>query len=134
MKGKKKNKKGLSLILKKRISSFRNAFSGIALLFKYEYNARIHLAVLILVLVFGFLLKISAAEWLVIVFAAGLVFASECFNTALEYLADEVSPRYSKKIKKAKDVAAAGVLVAAAVSVIAGILIFLPRIIRLFTS
>jgi diacylglycerol kinase len=134
MKGKKKNKEGLRSVLGKRIKSFRSAFSGVVLLLKFEYNARIHLAVFILVLIVGFLLKISAAEWLVIVFAAGLVFASECFNTALEYLADEVSPRYSKKIKKAKDVAAAGVLISAAVSVIVGIIVFLPRIIRLLTS
>ena len=134
MKRKKKNKENLRFILKRRIRSFRNAFSGIVLLLKFEYNARIHLAVFILVLIVGLLLKISAAEWLAVVFAAGLVFASECFNTALEYLADEISPAYSKKIRKAKDVAAAGVLISAAVSIIVGIIVFLPRIIRLLTS
>jgi diacylglycerol kinase (ATP) len=117
-----------------RLKSFRDAFSGFASLIRNEHNARIHLFILIIVLVAGILLRISSSEWIAIAFAAGLVFISECFNTAVEYLSDVVSPGHNEKIKKAKDVAAAGVLISAIVSIIIGLIIFLPEIIRLFQS
>ena len=120
--------------LKKRAESFKNAFSGLGILFRFEYNARIHLAALVLVILAGILLGISAAEWLFIAFAAGMVLMAECFNSALEHLSDEVSPGYSKRIKRAKDVAAAGVLISAIVALTVGIIIFLPRILSLFSK
>ena len=131
-KKKKSGRKRLKSYFNRRAKSFHNAFSGLGILFKYEPNAWIHLTVLSAVIIAGILFRISPAEWLVILFAAGLVFTAECINSAIEHLSDEVSSHYSKKIKRAKDVAAAGVLVAAIVSVIAGIIVFLPRIIRLF--
>ena len=79
----------------------------------------------------GILFKISAADWLAIVLVSGLVFASECFNTAIECLSDMITGELNENIRRAKDVAAAGVLIAAAVSVITGIIIFIPEIIKL---
>ena len=131
-KKKKTRKRTFGYFLEKRAKSFKNAFSGLRILIRFEVNARIHLVVLALVIIAGILLKISPAEWLFIAFSAGLVLMAESFNSALEHLSDEVSSHYSRKIRRAKDVAAAGVLISAIVSVIVGIIIFLPRIIRLF--
>ena len=52
-----------SFSLKARMRSFANAFSGLGLILKTEHNFRIHLSVLLLVVISGFLLEISAAEW-----------------------------------------------------------------------
>ncbi len=112
--------------------SFRNAFCGIKVLIKSEYNARIHLIILILVVIAGIVLKISPAHWIAVVLVSGLVIVSECFNTAVEYLSDAVAPEVNPMICKAKDVAAAGVLVSALVAVIIGLIIFIPAILRLF--
>ncbi len=117
-----------------RLKSFRNAFSGIAILLKYEPNARIHLFILIIVIGAGLILRITPSDWIAIIFASGLVFISECFNTAIEYLSDVTSPEYNEKIKGAKDVAAAGVLISAIISVIIGIFVFLPQICRLIVN
>lgn len=117
--------------IKDRLKSFTHAFSGIGVLIKQEHNARIHLIILILVIIAGFVFKISTSGWLAIVFAAGLVFASECFNTAIENLSDVVSPEKNEKIKIAKDLAAAGVLISAIISVVVGIIIFLPAILEI---
>ena len=117
--------------LKDRLKSFTHAFSGIGVLIKQEHNARIHLVILILVIIAGIVLKITATGWIAIVFAAGLVFASECFNTAIENLSDVVSPEKNEKIKIAKDVAAAGVLISAIISVVVGIIVFLPAILEI---
>jgi diacylglycerol kinase len=117
-----------------RLKSFRSAFSGIAMLLRYEHNARIHLFILIIVLLAGLFLRISSSDWIAIVFASGLVFISECFNTAVEYLSDVVSPEYNEKIKSAKDVAAAGVLISAIIAVIIGVIVFLPYLYKLIVS
>lgn len=114
-----------------RLKSFRNAFSGIALLIKYEHNARIHLVVLVSVIAAGLLLHITTSDWIAIVLAAGIVFMSESFNTALEYLSDVISPEYNDRIRNAKDLAAAAVLISAFMSVIIGVIIFIPKLMKL---
>jgi diacylglycerol kinase len=117
--------------INERLNSFKNAFRGMITLLRREHNARIHLLILLVVLASGILLRISSSDWIAIFFATGLVFISECFNTAIEYLSDVVSPEYNEKIKDAKDVAAAGVLISAIISVVIGIIVFLPEIYRL---
>jgi diacylglycerol kinase (ATP) len=114
--------------------SFRNAFSGIKVLVRSENNARIHIIILIVVIIAGIVLKISPAHWIAIILVSGLVIASECLNTAVEYLADAITPEYNSVIKKAKDLAAAGVLISAVVSVITGLIIFIPAIFRFFDA
>jgi diacylglycerol kinase (ATP) len=115
-----------------RIKSFRNAFSGISVLVRYEHNARIHLVILILVISAGLLFHLRTSEWISIIFAAGFVFMSESFNTAIEYLSDVVSPEHNEKIGIAKDLAAAAVMISVITSVMVGLIVFIPKIIRLF--
>ncbi len=118
--------------LRMRIKSFQNAINGLKILLKNEYNARIHLVASILVIITGVLFRISLTEWMLIIFAIGIVFMCEIFNTVAEYLVDYVSPSYHNGIKKIKDLSAAAVLVTALTSVVIGLIIFLPKIIALF--
>ena len=134
MEKRRKNGADTRFSLTARLKSFRNAFSGITALIKYEHNARIHLFILLLVIAAGVILAVSLFDWIAIAFASGLVFMSECFNTAVEYLSDVVSPEDNEKIRIAKDAAAAGVLISAIVSVIIGIIVFLPKIYQLLIS
>jgi|WetSurMetagenome_2_1015567.scaffolds.fasta_scaffold435573_1 diacylglycerol kinase (ATP) len=124
-------KKADGFSLKERAKSFRAALNGIVLLVKHEHNARIHLFILTLVIIAGLLLKIRAMEWLAIAIVSGLVLAGECFNSAVEYLSDRISHEFDEEIRKAKDIAAAGVLISAIVAVVAGLVIFIPAILRL---
>jgi diacylglycerol kinase (ATP) len=96
----------------------------------YEHNARIHLFILVIVVIAGIIFRISGTDWLAIIIVSGLVFASECFNTAVEYLSDLITDEENELIRKAKDVAAAGVLISATAAVTAGLIIFIPEIIR----
>jgi diacylglycerol kinase len=118
--------------LQKRFNSFRYAFRGLADLFRSQPNARIHLAAAVAVAGAGFYFRISGLEWVAIVFCIALVFALEAVNTALEYLTDLASPDFHPLAGKAKDVAAAAVLVGALGAAIAGAIIFLPKIFALF--
>jgi diacylglycerol kinase (ATP) len=114
-----------------RFDSFRNAIHGLGILLRYEHNARIHLFILVIVIIAGLLFRISGTQWMAIVFVSGLVFASECFNTAIEYLSDLITEEQNENIRKAKDVASAGVLISATISVLTGLIIFLPELLSL---
>lgn len=114
--------------LRKRLNSFKYAFNGLRILFNEEHNARIHLLATLLVIFLGFFYKISNLEWVSILLSIGLVFSMEIINTAIENLADFVSPERNEKIKKVKDLAAAGVLVSAVVALFVGLLIFVPKL------
>lgn len=113
--------------LLKRIDSFRYAFKGLAELFARQINARIHLAAAVVAVGAGFYFHISPLEWVALTGCIAAVIALEAINTALEYLTDLVSPDYHPLAGKVKDVAAAAVLVAAAGSVIIGLIIFVPK-------
>ena len=117
--------------IRARIRSFDYAISGIVTLIKNEHNARIHLFATICVVFAGFLLDISANEWIAVIFAIGFVFAMEAVNSAVEYLSDLISPEYNRLIKQAKDVAAAAVLFAAIAAACVGLIIFIPKILSL---
>ena len=117
--------------LKKRFKSFGYAFNGLRLLISEEHNARIHLIAAIVAVMAGFLLHISSLEWVAIILAFGFVISLEIVNTAIENIADFVSPERHMQIKKIKDLAAAGVLIAAITALIIGLIIFIPKIIIL---
>jgi diacylglycerol kinase len=119
-------------MLQERIKSFGYAFKGIATLFATQINARIHAAVLTGVVVAGFYFKIEKTEWLSITLVAALVLSAEAMNTAVEFVVDLVSPDYHPLAGKAKDVAAAAVLLAAFGAIVVGLIIFLPRMRGLF--
>lgn len=114
--------------IKERIKSFKYAFAGIFTLLKSEHNAWIHLAATIIVVSAGFILKINRFEWMIIVACVASVFALEAINTAIEKLADVAQPEKDDRIKRVKDLAAGGVLIAAIASVIIAGLIFIPKI------
>jgi diacylglycerol kinase len=115
----------------KRIKSFGFAFNGLKILIKEEHNSRIHLFAVFCVLVAGFFFKLSANEWIAVVFAIGFVISLEILNSAIENIADFISPEKHYLIKKIKDLAAAAVLISAITAMITGLIVFLPKILAL---
>ena len=114
---------------KKLINSIKYAFTGMWSAYKSERNMKIHIAVAILVILFGVFLQISTYEWLACTVCFAMVIGSEMFNTAIETVVDIAMPKKDERAKKAKDVAAGGVLVFAIGSAIIGSIIFIPKII-----
>lgn len=116
--------------LRKRGLSFRYAASGILKLF-HEPNACIHLAVTVIVIACGWWLDISATEWCLVILCIGGVLMAEAFNTAVETLADRVSGEYDPFVGKCKDIAAGAVLLFVCAAIAVGLIIFLPKFIKL---
>ena len=86
--------KDKKLSFKRLIKSFGYALEGFKHAFKYEQNFIFHSVVAILVIIFGFIFKISKVEWILIIIVIGLVLAFELINTALEALVDLVTNEY----------------------------------------
>ena len=125
-------RKEIELETKKMVNSFKYAIEGIVSALRCERNMKIHFAIMILVIVAGFLLKISLVEWIVCIVLFAGVISGELFNTAIENLVDIVMPYKHEKAKIVKDVSAGAVLVWAICAMIIGMIIFVPKILELW--
>ena len=112
------------------ISSVSVAVIGIRTAIKSERNMRFHLMSALIVLVMSIYFSITKMEWLFILLAIGGMFALELINTAIERVVDLVTKEYHPLAKQAKDIAAGAVFIYAMLSVIIGMVIFLPYIFK----
>lgn len=85
----------------------------------------------LLVVVMGFLFRINYLEWISICLCIALVLSLELINTSIEKTIDLLHPNFNERAGEIKDMAAAAVLVAAIISVIIGLIIFIPKILEL---
>ena len=113
--------------LKNRLRGFGYATKGAWLLLKNEASIQAQAAIAVVMTVAGFYFDLSATEWILQIFAIGLVMSIEGLNTATEELADFIHPDFHNKIGYIKDVAAGAVFFAAIAAVIVGCLIYIPK-------
>ena len=111
-----------------RIKAFHYAISGLAALIRSQPHARFHVCATLMVIVAGWWFDIMRHEWVILALAVGLVWVAEAMNTAIEHLSDAITSDHHPLIGRAKDVAAAGVLVAAVTALIVGLFIFIPKV------
>lgn len=116
---------------KKLINSFKYAFKGIGSAVGGERNMKIHFVMMMLVILAGIFFNIAIWEWITSFILFGLVIGMECVNTAIEIVVDMVSPEYNEAAGRAKDIAAGGVLACAIGAAVAGLFIFLPKLLEL---
>lgn len=109
-----------------RVRSFGHALDGLGAMLRHEHNSRVHLAASVLVVAAGFGFGVSASDWRWLALAIGLVWIAEAFNTAIEAICDLVSPEFHPLVKRAKDVAAAAVLISALTAAVIGASVFWP--------
>ena len=113
------------------VDAFRCAVRGVMRTFAGQRNLRVQVGIGALVVLLGLLLGLGATEWAILALCISGVLVAELVNTAVEATVDLVSPHYSELARVAKDAAAGAALVAAASSVVVGLLIFIPRLLRL---
>ena len=107
-------------------ASFRHAFDGLAGAVRNERNMKIHVVMTVLVAVCSVIFGLTTAEKAAVFICCGVVMCAELFNTAIEIVVDICSPEYSEAAKKAKDTAAAAVLIISIVSAAVGLIVFVP--------
>ena len=94
------------------LKSFCYAFRGIGYQLAYERNFRIHcFAALTVCLAAALFYDFSSLEWCLLVLQICLVMGVESVNTAIEQTDNKITTEPSKHIRRAKDSAAAAVLI-----------------------
>jgi len=106
---------------------FRFAFNVIKEAFIKERNFRIHLYITSIVLILSFYVQLNMMEWLFIIIAIYFVLVMELVNSLFERIIDYIKPEYHIQAKIIKDIAAGVVLLTATLSIIIGLIIFLPK-------
>lgn len=110
--------------VRRTVYSFRHAGRGLRWAVSSQANLRVHLVAAAVVLIAAIALRFSAIELVALLLCFAIVITAELFNTTLEVLIDYAWPEHHPMIGRAKDVAAAAVLVSAAGTAIVGVLLF----------
>ncbi len=118
---------------KSLVKSFGYAFEGLFHAIRYNRNLKIHLVVALIVILLSIFIHVTSFEMGILGVMILLVILSEMINTAIEEMVNLITQEHRKEAKIAKDVAAGMVLVASVGSVIVGVLIFTPYILKLFS-
>src|SRR5215218_300961 len=105
------------------VTSFEHAYRGLISAVRTQRNMRFHVVVAVAVLVASLLLGVSKLELAVLVLTILLVFVTELFNTAMEFVVDLATREFHPLAKLAKDVSAGAVLVSSVGAVLVGYLI-----------
>lgn len=109
-----------------RLRSFVFAARGVRTVLASQHNAWIHAAATITVVTLGIVYGVHRFEWLALIVAIVSVWAAEALNTAFEFLCDVASPQFHPLVARAKDVAAAAVLICASGAVATAAIVFVP--------
>ena len=116
---------------RKFTSSVRDCINGFKFININEDNFKREILLGIIALLISYILKISKLEFIIIIIMIGLVLTCEVINTAIERLVDLVSPSYNKLAGDVKDIMAFSVFLMCIISLIVGVIIFVPKIIVL---
>lgn len=93
------------------LKSFQYAIRGIGFNLAYERNFRIHCFAALTVFLLSLFYDFSSVEWSILIIQITLVIGAESLNSAIEQNANKITRERSRRIRHAKDSAAAAVLI-----------------------
>lgn len=115
-----------------RSASFRDSFGyalgGIAYAFRTQRNVRLHFAAAVLAAAAAWVLDFQAPEWALLSITIFLVIVTEIINTAIEKTVDMFTSEYNSLAKRAKNLAAGAVLLAALNALAVAAFLYGPRL------
>jgi undecaprenol kinase/diacylglycerol kinase (ATP) len=106
------------------------ALQGIKQFFSRDRNGKIQIVFGATAIILGFTVSLSSFQWLLVLFCIGLVISLEMINSAIERYCDLVTTDFHPGVKVIKDVAAGAVLVASIMSLVIGLIIFIPALVQ----
>lgn len=112
-----------------RLFAIKYAATGFWILITSENSIKAQVFIAFMMAIIGFIMQISATEWMFQIIAIGLILVAESLNTAIENIANFVHPEYHKQIGRIKDISAGAVFFAAIIAVIIGLIIYVPKFI-----
>ena len=115
------------------INGLFHAIEGISRSWNIGRNFRIQVGCAVVSLVLCVLLNVQGWEWIVVLILIGGVLALETINSSIEKLCDLITMERDPKIKTIKDLSAGAVLIFSMISLVIGCLIFIPKVILIFS-
>lgn len=112
--------------IKERSKSVKYAINGAFYLVKTEHAVWAQSFFVLVFIILGLCLDITKSEWLAQIICFGLIFTAEGLNTAIEAICDFINPEYNIEIGKIKDLSAGAVAFSVSVSLICGLIIYIP--------
>ena len=106
------------------LESFNFAFEGVIHVLRTQRNMRIHFVIAAAVLIAAIAVGVVRIELIALLIAISFVLIAEMINSALEAGIDVATTSFDPLAKLAKDIAAGAVLIATAVAVAVGYLVF----------
>jgi len=106
--------------------SFYHAFEGLSHAIWTQRHVRVQLIIVALALTLSYVMHIDTVHLLFVLSAVSAVIIAELFNTAIEVVVNMITETYHPLAKVAKDVAAAGVLIASMYAFLVGVTVFVP--------
>ncbi|MDR0405473.1 MAG: diacylglycerol kinase family protein [Clostridiales bacterium] len=113
------------MLTRKLLDSFKHALRGAGFCIKNERNFRVHLVAALTACLIAPYYSFNLTQVILLVLVIALVLICEMFNTAIEAAVDLTVKEFDALAKKAKDVSAGAVFVAALCAVICGLFLFL---------
>src|SRR5690606_29050503 len=113
------------------IKSFWFAITGLAHALNSERNMKLHFLALLIVCIAAGITRCSPIEWSLLILCFSVVIGLETMNTAIEKNCDMTTTYYSREIRMIKDVAAGAVFFSSLCSAVIGLIILLPKILKL---
>ncbi len=107
------------------LESFIHAFEGLSHVMWTQRHVRVQLFMVMMVLLLCYTMKLDMTNVLLVLSGTAFVIMAELFNTAIEVVVNMITSTYHPLAKIAKDVAAAGVLVASIYATAVGLGVFL---------
>jgi len=117
--------------IKKFFKSTKSAIIGLRSVFKTEQNFRIQFYIAIFVLALSIYFNITKLEWMIVLLLVILVLLTEIVNTAIEKFNDLLKPRLHHYVYAIKNIMAGAVLLVSVISLVIGLIIFIPYFINL---
>lgn len=120
--------------VKRFLRSVKCAWRGLSSVYKTEQNFRfqmfIAIAVIILMLAFG----VTRKEAVLLILMISFVLVMELINSVFEKISDMMKPRIHVYAKLIKDIMSGAVLITSLMSLVVGLIIFIPYFISLFNN
>jgi undecaprenol kinase/diacylglycerol kinase (ATP) len=113
-----------------RLSSFRLALSGLRYMLRYERSIRLLSAYTLIVVMLALWVQVSALALVMLLLAIGMVWVTECLNTAIEATVDLAMPQLHPLAKIAKDVSGTATFLSSTFSLFVSVVVLLPPLLQ----
>lgn len=111
--------------------AFTYSFAGLKHAWAFDQNIRIHAIIACVVITASFLLGLTSTEKILLGITILVVITAEMVNTAIENMVDLITKEHREEARIAKDVSSGMVLITAIGSIIIGLYVFIPYVLRL---